>query len=70
MNKTNIIRLILISMLTACTSHNAFEKSLSTADSLMREQPDSAYRMLCAMNEEAEQLLAETIPSNFKIYTS
>ncbi|MEE1089323.1 MAG: hypothetical protein UIC63_10210, partial [Bacteroidaceae bacterium] len=53
MNKTNIIRLILISMLTACTSHNAFEKSLSTADSLMREQPDSAYRLLCTMEPEA-----------------
>ena len=53
MNKTNIIRLILISMLTACTSHNAFEKNLSTADSLMREQPDSAYRLLCAMEPEA-----------------
>lgn len=56
MNKTNIIRLILISMLTACTSHNAFEKSLSTADSLMREQPDSAYRLLYAMEPEAASM--------------
>ena len=56
MNKTNIIRLILISMLTACTSHNAFEKSLSTADSLMREQPDSAYRLLYAMEPKAASM--------------
>ena len=43
--------------LTACTEYHDFERRLATADSLMNhEQPDSAYRMLCAMNEEAERL--------------
>ena len=56
MNKRNIIRLILISVLMACTGHNAFEKSLSVADSLMHEQPDSAYRLLCAMEQDAAPL--------------
>lgn len=56
MNKRNIIRLILISVLMACTGHNAFEKSLSVADSLMHEQPDSAYRLLCAMEQDAARM--------------
>ncbi|MBP3373488.1 MAG: hypothetical protein J6L60_03015 [Bacteroidaceae bacterium] len=56
MNKRNIIRLILISVLMACTGHNAFERSLSVADSLMHEQPDSAYRLLCAMEQDAARM--------------
>lgn len=56
MNKRNIIRLILISVLMACTGHNAFEKSLSVADSLMHEQPDLAYRLLCAMEQDAARM--------------
>ncbi|MBR5481936.1 MAG: hypothetical protein IKU85_09610 [Bacteroidaceae bacterium] len=39
--------------LTACTEYHNFERRLSVADTLMNEQPDSAYRMLCEMNEEA-----------------
>ena len=42
--------------LTACTEHHDFERRLSVADTLMNEQPDSAYRMLCSMNEEAESM--------------
>ena len=42
--------------LTACTEYHDFERRLAVADTLMNEQPDSAYRMLCAMNEEAERL--------------
>lgn len=42
--------------LTACTEYHDFERRLSVADTLMNEQPDSAYRMLCAMNEEANHL--------------
>ena len=42
--------------LTACTEYHDFERRLSVADTLMNEQPDSVYRMLCAMNEEANHL--------------
>ena len=43
--------------LMSCTEHGDFERRLATADSLMtHEQPDSAYRMLCSMNEEAEEV--------------
>ena len=46
----------IFAVLTACTEYHDFERRLSVADTLMNEQPDSAYRMLCAMNEEAERL--------------
>ena len=70
LRKTYLFLLLCI-VLLACREHSTdFERRLAMADSLMIEQPDSAYHMLCAMNEEAEQLPAETIPSNFKIYTS
>ena len=50
------IFLLLCIVLTACTEYHDFERRLSVADTLMNEQPDSAYRMLCAMNEEADRL--------------
>ena len=43
--------------LMSCTEHGDFERRLATADSLMtHEQPDSAYRMLCGMDAEAEEV--------------
>ena len=43
--------------LMACTEYGEFERRLATADSLMNhEQPDSAYRMLCGMDAEAESM--------------
>ena len=49
--------LLITTIFTACTEHGDFERRLATADSLMtHEQPDSAYRMLCGMNEEAEEV--------------
>ena len=43
--------------LISCTEHGEFERRLATADSLMNhEQPDSAYRMLCGMDAEAEEV--------------
>ena len=52
-----IFPLLLIASLMACTEHGDFERRLAVADSLMtHEQPDSAYRMLCGMNEEAEEV--------------
>ena len=52
-----IILPFLATIFTACTEHGAFERRLATADSLMtHEKPDSAYRMLCGMNEEAEHM--------------
>ena len=41
----------------SCTEHGEFERRLAVADSLMtHEQPDSAYRMLCGMDAEAEEV--------------
>ena len=52
-----IFPLLLLAILMSCTEHGAFERRLTTADSLMtHEMPDSAYRMLCGMNEEAEEV--------------
>ncbi len=49
--------LLIAAIFTACTEHGDFERRLTTADSLMtHKQPDSAYRMLCGMNEEAEEV--------------
>ena len=49
--------LLIATIFTACTEHGDFERRLATADSLMtHEQPDSSYRMLCGMNEEAEEV--------------
>ena len=49
--------ILLAAIFTACTEHGDFERRLATADSLMtHEMPDSAYRMLCGMNEEAEEV--------------
>ena len=52
-----IILPFLATIFTACTEYGDFERRLAVADSLMtHEQPDSAYRMLCGMNEEAEEV--------------
>jgi len=49
--------LLIAAIFTACTEHGDFERRLATADSLMtHEMPDSAYRMLCGMNAEAESM--------------
>ena len=49
--------ILLIATLMACTEYGDFERRLAVADSLMtHEIPDSAYRMLCGMNEEAEEV--------------
>ena len=43
--------------LMSCTEHGDFERRLAVADSLMtHEMPDSAYRMLCGMDAEAEEV--------------
>ena len=48
---------LFLATLMACTEHGAFERRLAVADSLMtHEQPDSAYRMLCGMDAEAEEV--------------
>ena len=47
---------LLISFLVACTEHGAFECRLALADSLMNEQPDSAYRILCSIDAEAKEM--------------
>ena len=49
--------LLIAAIFTACTEHGDFERRLAVADSLMtHEQPDSAYRMLCGMDGEAEEV--------------
>ena len=49
--------LLIATIFTACTEHGDFERRLAVADSLMtHEQPDSAYRMLCGMDAEAEEV--------------
>ena len=51
------IFLLLATALMACKQHTDFERRLATADSLMNHgQADSAYRMLCGMNVEAESM--------------
>ena len=52
-----IILPLLAAIFTACTEHGDFERRLAVADSLMtHEMPDSAYRMLCGMDAEAEEV--------------
>ena len=49
--------LLIAAIFTACTEHGDFERRLAVADSLMtHEMPDSAYRMLCGMDAEAEEV--------------
>ena len=56
LRKTYIF-LLIATIFTACTEYGDFERRLAVADSLMtHEMPDSAYRMLCGMNEEAEHM--------------
>ena len=56
LGKTYIF-LLITTIFTACTEHGDFERRLATADSLMtHEKPDSAYRMLCGMDAEAEEV--------------
>lgn len=47
---------LLLTALMACTEHGEFERRLAVADSLMAAEPDSAYRMLDAMSDEAGQM--------------
>ena len=48
---------LFLATLMACTEYGAFERRLTTADSLMNHgQADSAFRMLCGMNAEAESM--------------
>lgn len=47
---------LLLTALVACTEHGEFERKLAVADSLMAAEPDSAYRMLDAMSDEAGQM--------------
>ena len=47
---------LLLTALVACTEHGEFERRLAVADSLMAAEPDSAYRMLDAMSDEARQM--------------
>ena len=52
-----LLTILLAAIFTACTEHGDFERRLATADSLMtHEMPDSAYRMLCGMDAEAEEV--------------
>ncbi len=56
LRKTYIF-LLIATIFTACTEYGDFERRLATADSLMtHELPDSAYRMLCGMDAEAEEV--------------
>lgn len=59
-NTYNMVRKILfpllLTALVACTEHGEFERRLAVADSLMAAEPDSAYRMLDAMSDEARQM--------------
>ena len=59
-NTYNMVRKILfpllLTALVACTGHGEFERRLAVADSLMAAEPDSAYRMLDAMSDEAGQM--------------
>ena len=49
--------LLIAAIFTACTEHGDFERRLTTADSLMNHGlADSAFRMLCGMNVEAESM--------------
>ena len=48
---------LFLATLMACTEYGEFERRLTTADNLMNHgQADSAFRMLCGMNAEAESM--------------
>ena len=48
---------LFLTTLMACTEYGEFERRLTTADNLMNHgQADSAFRMLCGMNAEAESM--------------
>ena len=52
-----LLILLIAAIFTACTEYGDFERRLAVADSLMtHELPDSAYRMLCGMDAEAEEV--------------
>ena len=52
-----LLILLIATIFTACTEYGDFERRLAVADRLMtHEQPDSAYRMLCGMDAEAEEV--------------
>ncbi len=51
-----LLFLLLGGLFLACGGHANFERRLSEADTLMSSRPDSAYRMLCAMNDEADSV--------------
>ena len=52
-----LLILLITTIFTACTEHGDFERRMAMADSLMtHEMPDSAYRMLCGMDAEAEEV--------------
>ena len=59
-NTYNMVRKILfpllLTALVACTEHGEFERRLAVADGLIAAEPDSAYRMLDAMSDEARQM--------------
>ncbi len=48
--------LVCLFFLTACQRHTGFRRLLSEADSLMRVDPDSAFRLLCRLDSAAESL--------------
>ena len=48
---------LFLATLMACTEYGEFERRLTTADNLKNHgQADSAFRMLCGMNAEAESM--------------
>lgn len=55
-NARNFLTLLLGGFLAACAERGGFERRLAEADSLMLVHPDSAYRMLCAMNGRADSV--------------
>ncbi len=58
MNTKNVLFLLLVALLFACGGHADFEHRLAVADTLMLTYPDSAYRILCGMDKEANDVSA------------
>ena len=54
MKTTGILYLLIAICLAACTGHNRFDERMAAADSILISRPDSAYRMLCAMEALAD----------------
>ncbi len=52
----NILFLLLGIALFSCAQYTEFKRELNQAEALMQENPDSAYRMLCAMNGRADSV--------------